>query len=106
MLLRTKRHLAELSTRPHLPKLLVLGDHDQFSSLASLQKVFKPKKQNSGQQDSTADSSLSKVAVDTMTDCDHFYLRQRAELAKKVLYFCENVVQEERSNSHLTAHKT
>ena len=86
--------------------MLVLGDHDQFSSLASLQKVFRPRKQNTGQQDSIADSISPNIIVDTMIDCDHFYLRQRAELAKKVLYFCANVVQEEKNNRRLTVHKS
>lgn len=86
-LLRSKRHLAELRTRPDLPKLLILGDHDQFSSLASMQKVFEPDKQKAGMQN-TPQSQLPYTIIETMAHCDHFFASQRSELAKKVLSFC------------------
>lgn len=86
-LLRSKRHLAELRTRPDLPKLLILGDHDQFSSLASMQKVFEPHKQKAGMQNNPQ-SQLPCTTIDTMAHCDHFFANQRPELAKKVLSFC------------------
>ena len=85
--LRSKRYLAELSIRPDLPKLLILGDHDQFSSLISLQKVFEPHKQKAGLQD-TPNSELDYTVVETMAECDHFFATQRSALAKRVLSFC------------------
>lgn len=96
--LRSKRHLAELSARPDLPKLLILGDRDQFSSLASLQKVFEPHKQKAGLQ-AGANSDLDYTVVETMADCDHFFATSRSELAKKVLAFCVRA-HEEAKGSH------
>lgn len=95
--LRSKRHLAELSTRPDLPKLLILGNRDQFSSLTSMQKVFEPHKQKAGWQD-TPNSELDHTVIETMVDCDHFFANQRSELAKRVLSFCINAHEETTRN--------
>lgn len=84
--LRSKRHLAELRIRPDLPKMLILGDHDQFSSLSGLQKVFQLRKQKAGLQ--TPDSMLGFIRMETMADCDHFFANHRAELAQKIMHFC------------------
>lgn len=88
--LRSKRHLAELSIRPDLPKMLILGDHDQFSSLSGLQKVFQLRKQKAGLQE-TPDSMLACTCMETIADCDHFFANHRPELAQKIMYFCASM---------------
>ena len=81
--------MAQLSIRPDLPKMLILGKHDQFSSLASLEKVFQPHKHKAGLSE-TPNSKLPDTVVETMADCDHFFASHRSALAKKVLCFCDN----------------
>ena len=98
--LRSKRHLAELRIRPDLPKFLILGDHDQFSSLSGLQKVFQLHKQKAGLH--TPDSTLAFTRMETMADCDHFFANHRSELAQKIMSFCAsaNEVANQRGTSH------
>ncbi len=84
--LRTKRHL---SLPPNLPKMLILGDRDQFSSVASLQKVFGSEQSGRKQQElAVPQTEHSPACFVLMTDCDHFYINQRKEMAEKVLLFC------------------
>ena len=101
--LRSKRHLAELSIRPDLPKLLILGEHDQFSSLTSLQKVLKAHKQKAGLQD-IPNSELDYTVIETMADCDHFFASKRSELANRVLSFCVRAHEEAKRTISRTAY--
>ena len=91
LLLRSKRHLAQLGAKPDLPKLLILGDCDQFSSLASLHKIFTPE-QHFTEQQNEAYMDQSKTTIVTMHGSDHFFLSQRAEVAKKIMQYCVNLV--------------
>ena len=91
--LRSSRHLAELSTRSDLPKMLIFGDRDQFSSLSGLQKVFKPHKQIAGLQEVPC-SSRPCTHMEIMAECDHFFVNHRSELAKKVMHFCASACKE------------
>jgi len=85
--LRTKRHLSQLP--PNLPKMLILGDRDQFSSVASLQKVFGSEQSGRKQQElAVPQTEHSPACFVLMTDCDHFYINQRKEMAEKVFHFC------------------
>lgn len=85
--LRTKRHLSQLP--PILPKMLILGDRDQFSSVASLQKVFKFEQSGRKRQDlAVPQTEHIPACLELMTECDHFYINHRKEMAEKVLRFC------------------
>ncbi|DBA69268.1 TPA: hypothetical protein ACH3X2_013005 [Trebouxia sp. C0005] len=87
LFLRTKRHLSQLP--PILPKMLILGDRDQFSSVASLQKVFGSEQSSRNLQDlAVPQTKHIPACIVLMTDCDHFYINQRREMAEKVLHFC------------------
>lgn len=85
--LRTKRHLSQLP--PILPKMLILGDRDQFSSVSSLQKVFGSEQSSRKLQDlAVPQTEHIPACFVLMTDCDHFYINERKEMAEKVLQFC------------------
>ena len=85
--LRTKRHLSQLP--PILPKMLILGDRDQFSSVSSLQRVFGSEQSSRKLQDlAVPQTEHIPACFVLMTDCDHFYINQRKEMAEKVLQFC------------------
>lgn len=84
---RTKRHLSQLP--PILPKMLILGDRDQFSSVSSLQRVFGSEQSSRKLQDlAVPQTEHIPACFVLMTDCDHFYINQRKEMAEKVLQFC------------------
>ena len=81
--------------------MLILGDHDQFSSLSSLRKVFKMQQHESKRvdlasqadhpmtADQTDEADMSNVAhVTVMAGCDHFFIHHRRQLAEQVMQFC------------------
>ncbi len=77
MFLGSKRHWQALAAAPAaaLPKLLVAGSHDQFTSLATYTDVVQ---QLRGQQ--LQQQSVSGMDVKIMDGCDHFFVGH----AKKV----------------------
>lgn len=87
LFLRTRRHLSQLD--PSLPKMLILGDQDQFSSAASLQKVFGTQQADT-EQHVTAELQIQPVPVCfvLMSDCDHFFVNHWKQMAERVLQFC------------------
>lgn len=87
LFLRTKRHLSQLD--PSLPKMLILGDQDQFSSASSMQKVFRTQQADATQY-VNAELQIQPVPVCfvLMTDCDHFFVNHRKQMAERVLQFC------------------
>ena len=87
--LRTKRHLSRLSLRPSLPKMLILGDRDQFSSIESLEKMFTMQSGTTRHVvNMTTPTQPHAAHIELMSDCDHFFSKHRAELAGKVVHFC------------------
>ena len=88
LFLRSKRHLSQLALQPELPKLLVLGQHDQFSSVRSLRQVVNGWGPQHMPGHPNHDTSEHLVEVTLLPGCDHFYVHQRSDLAGRVLHFC------------------